>query len=198
MLLFGFVTCVHAEKFPENILKNGDFDSKLDQWHHWTHASATAVFLTEGKKAEPIIGENAAYINITKGGNAVGDIQLYQQPFFLEKDTIYTYGLWAKSVRPRNATIRIMHQGAPWNVYISKIIILTEEWKEFFITFKMPADDGNSRAGIIMGTDKNDVWVDHVRLYEGEYVQDIEGAEPHPVEPGGKLATTWAWIKRQQ
>ena len=198
MLLFGFVTFVHAEKPPENILRNGDFDNKLDEWHHWTHESANAVFLTEGKKAEPIIGENAAYVNIVKGGDAVGHIQLYQQPFFLEKDTIYTYGLWAKSEKPRNATIRIMHQGAPWNVYTSKIISLTEIWKEFFITFTMPEDDVNSRAGIIMGTDKNDVWIDHVRLYEGKYVQDIEGTEPFPVEPDGKLATTWAMLKKQQ
>lgn len=197
MLLFGLATFIYAEEFPENILKNGDFDDNLDQWHHWTHASANAVFLTEGKKAEPIIGKNVAYVNIAKGGDAVGHIQLYQQPFFLEKDTIYTYGLWAKSEKPRNATIRIMHQGVPWNVYISKTISLTEEWKEFFITFKMSVDDANSRAGIIMGTNKNDVWVDHVRLYEGEYVQDIEGAEPQAVEPDGKLAMTWATLKEQ-
>ena len=198
MLLFGFVTFGYAEKPPENILKNGDFNNKLDQWHHWTHASANAVFLTEGKRAEPIIGENVAYVNIAKGGDAVGHIQLYQQPFFLEKATIYTYGLWAKSEKPRNATMRIMHQGAPWNVYTSQIISLTKEWKEFFITFTMSENDGNSRAGIIMGTDKNDVWVDHIRLYVGEYVQDIEGAEPHPVESNGKLATTWAKLKKQQ
>lgn len=198
MLLFGFVTFAYAEKPPENILKNGDFNNKLDQWHHWTHASAKAVFLTEGKRAEPIIGENVAYVNIAKGGDAVGHIQLYQQPFFLEKATIYTYGLWAKSEKPRNATMRIMHQGVPWNVYTSQIISLTKEWKEFFITFTMPENDGNSRAGIVMGTDKNDVWVDHIRLYMGEYVQDIEGAEPHPVEPDGKLVTTWAKLKKQQ
>ncbi len=198
MLLFGFVTCVYAEKPPENILRNGDFDNKLDQWHHWTHASANATFQTEGKKAEPIAGDNAAYINIAKGGDAVGHIQLYQQPFFLEKDTRYTYSLWAKSEKPRNATMRIMHQGAPWNVYAAEIIHLTEIWKEFFITFTMPEDDANSRAGIIMGTDRNDVWVDHVRLYEGKYVQDIEGAEPHAVEPINKLATTWAKLKNQE
>lgn len=198
MLLLGFMTFVYAENPPENILKNGDFDNKLDQWHLWTHESANAVFLTEGKKAEPIIGENVAYVNIVKGGDLVHHIQLYQQPFFLEKDTIYTYGLWAKSEKPRNATMRIIHQGAPWNIYISQVIILTEAWKEFFITFTMPEDDANSRAGIIMGTDRNDVWVDHVRLYKGQFVQDIEGVEPHAVEPVNKLATTWATLKSQE
>ena len=193
--LLGLTTLAYAEKLPENILKNGDFDDKLAEWHHWTHESAAAVFQTEGNKAEPIVGKNAAYIKISKGGNALGHIQLYQQPFTLEKDTTYTYNLWAKSEKPRNVTMRIMHQGAPWNVYSAKSISLIETWKEFFITFKMPVDDVNSRAGIIMGIEKVDVWVDHIRLYEGEFVSDIEGAEPHAVEPSSKLTITWAELK---
>ncbi len=195
--LFGLTTLSYSEKLPENILKNGDFDLKLDGWHHWTHESAAAVFQTEGNKAEPIVGKNAAYIKINKGGNALGHIQLYQQPFTLEKDTTYTYSLWAKSEKPRNVTMRIMHQGAPWTVYAPKSINLTEEWKEFFITFEMPVDDVNSRAGIIMGIEKVDVWLDHIRLYEGKYISDIEGAEPHAVESANKLTTTWAKLKNR-
>ena len=195
MLLLGFITHLCAEKPPENILKNGDFDLNLQGWHHWTHESANALFQTEGKKAEPIVGKNVAYIKINKVGNALGHIQLYQQPFTLLEGTTYTYSLWAKSEKPRNVTMRIMHQGAPWNVYSGRSIRLSETWKEFFITFKMPVDDVSSRAGIIMGLEKVDVWIDHVRLYEGEYISDIEGAEPHAVEPSRKLTTTWATLK---
>ncbi len=195
--MLGLVMVAYSDKPPENILQNGDFDLKLDQWHHWTHESANALFTTEGNKAEPIIGKNAAYIAINKAGNAIGHIQLYQQPFTLEKDITYTYSLWAKSEKPRNITMRIMHQGAPWTVYAPKSINLSEEWQEFFITFKMPVDDVNSRAGIIMGTQRIDVWIDHVRLYEGEFVQDIEGVEPHAVELSNKLATTWATLKNR-
>ena len=195
VLLFGFVTLAYTAKPPENILNNGDFDLHLQGWHHWTHESANALFQTEGKKAEPIVGKNVAYIKINKVGNALGHIQLYQQPFTLLEDTTYTYSLWAKSEKPRNVTMRIMHQGAPWNVYSGRSIGLSEEWKEFFITFEMPVDDVSSRAGIIMGLEKVDVWIDHVRLYEGEYVSDIEGAEPQAVEPSDKLATTWATLK---
>ena len=197
ILLFGLSTLAYSEQLPENILKNGDFDLRLDQWHHWTHESANAVFLTEGKKAEPVVGENAAYISITKEGNAVGNIQFYQQPFTLKKDTIYTYSVWAKAEKPRNTTMRIMHQGIPWNVYTSLVMNVTEIWSEFVITFTMPVDDVNSRAGIIMGTDKTDVWLDHIRLYEGEHVQDVEGVEPQAVQPDAKLATTWSSLKRR-
>ena len=194
ILLFGVVMLAHTAKPPENILKNGDFDFKLDGWHHWTHADAAALFQTEGKKAEPIAGKNAVYIKISKAG-ALWHIQFYQQPFTLEKGTTYTYSLWAKSEKPRTVKMRILHQGAPWNEYANAQINLSEEWKEFFITFKMTADDVNTRAGIIMGAEKVDVWLDHIRLYEGKYVSDIEGAEPQAVEPSGKLSITWAALK---
>ena len=50
--------------------------------------------------------------------------------------------------------MRILHQGAPWNEYARQTINLSEDWKEFFITFEMPVDDVSSRAGIIMGLQK--------------------------------------------
>ena len=194
MLLVGFSTLTYGAKLPENILNNGDFDLHLQGWHHWTHADAAALYQTEGKKAEPIAGKNAVYVKISKAG-ALWHIQFYQQPFTLEKGTTYTYNLWAKSEKPRNVVMRILHQGDPWNEYAKKEIGLTEEWKEFFITFKMTADDVSTRAGIIMGAEKVDVWLDHIRLYEGEYVSDIEGAEPQAVKPSDKLATIWATLK---
>ena len=84
--LFGIAALTYGAKLPENILKNGDFDLKLDGWHHWTHADAAALFQTEGKKAEPVAGKNAAYVKISKAG-ALWHIQFYQQPFTLEKGT---------------------------------------------------------------------------------------------------------------
>ena len=195
--LLGISTVASAENPPENILKNGDFDNLLDQWHHWTHENANANFLTGGRRDEPIIGKNTAYININDAGDALWHIQFYQQPFTLEKGKTYTYNLWAKSEKPRSLIMRILHQGDPWNEYAKETINLTELWTEFFITFKMTADDANTRAGMIMGGQKVDVWFDHIRLYEGDHFQDIEGAEPHSVNSDSKLATTWASLKNQ-
>lgn len=184
-----------AEKPPENILKNGDFDLNFESWHHWTHANAAALFQTEGKKAEPVAGKKVVYIKISGAGDAPWHIQFYQQPFTLEKNTTYTYNLWAKSEVPRDVKMRILHQGAPWNEYAAKQINLSETWEEFFVTFKMPEDDVSSRAGIIMGGTKADVWLDHIRLYVGEFVSDIERAAPQAIEPLDKLATTWAALR---
>lgn len=195
MELFSLAILIYAAKPPENILKNGDFDLNLEGWHHWTHAEATALFQTEGKKAEPIVGKKAVYIKISKAGGAIWHIQFYQQPFTLEKGTTYTYNLWAKSEKPRTVVMRILHQGAPWNEYARQTINLSEAWKEFFITFKMTVDDVNSRAGIIMGGQKVDVWLDHIRLYEGEFVSDIEDGQPQAVDPSDKLTTTWAALR---
>ena len=187
---------VYAADAPDNILKNGDFALNLDQWHSWTHESADARFQTEGKKAEPIVGKKVAAIEIKKTGNAIWHIQFYQQPFTLEKGKTYTFNVWAKSEVARTVRMRVLHQGAPWTEYAMKEISLSEAWKEFFITFTMPADDVNSRAGIIMGGQKGDVWLDHLRLYEGEFVSDIDDAAPQAVKPAGKLAMTWAALKR--
>lgn len=192
--VLGGTMIAAAEKLPENILLNGDFDLNLEAWHHWTHESAGALFETEGNKAEPIAGKKAAYVKISKAGDALWHIQLYQQPFTLEKGITYTYSLWAKSEAPRGVRMRILHQGDPWTEYAVKAINLSEEWQEFFITFDMPVDDVSSRAGIIMGSEKVDVWFDHIQLYEGEFV----GEGPQPVEPTGKLAITWAALKEVQ
>lgn len=197
MLLFGFVTHVYAQKPPENILKNSDFDLNLEGWQHWTHAEATALFQTEGRKAEPVAGKKAVYVKISKAGGAIWHIQFYQQPFTLEKGTTYTFNLWAKSEKPRTIRMRIIHQGDPWTEYAVKPINLSEEWQEFFVTFKMPVDDVSSRADIIMGAEKVDVWIDHVRVYEGEFISDIEGAQPQAVDPSDKLTTTWAALKNR-
>jgi len=71
-------------------------------------------------------GKNAAYIRINKPGDAPWHIQFYQQPFTLFKGTTYTYSLWAKSEKLRTATMRILHQGAPWTIYATQQIILSE------------------------------------------------------------------------
>ena len=180
-----------------NILQNGDFDRNLEQWSHWTDASAAVTFQTEGKKAKPIVGKKVAYIKISKAGNADWHIQLYQQPFALTKGKTYTFSLWAKSEKPRTITMRILHQGAPWNEYVRMKINLTAEWQLFFVTFKMPADDPNSRAGVIMGGEKADVWLDHIRLYEGEFVDDLQNGKLRAVEAKHKLTTNWGKIKTQ-
>ena len=198
LLLFGFVTLAYtARSHPKISSKMAISTSALKDGTIGRMPMPLLFFKPKAKKRNPIAGKNAAYIKISKVGGALGHIQLYQQPFTLEKGTTYTYNLWSKSEKPRNVTMRIMHQGAPWNVYAAKSINLSEDWKEFFITFEMPVDDVSSRAGVIMGTEKVDVWLDHIRLYEGEYVSDIEGAEPQAVEPSGKVTITWAELKSE-
>jgi len=188
---------VLADDPPLNILQNGDFDRNLEQWSHWTDASATATFQTDGKKAKPIAGKKVAYIKISKAGNAAWHIQFYQQPFALTKGKTYTFSLWSKSEKPRTITMRILHQGAPWNEYARLKVNLTAEWQSFFVTFKMPADDPNSRAGVIMGGVKADVWLDHMRVSEGEFVDDLQKGKPRAVEAKHKLTANWGKIKTQ-
>ena len=191
------VTRVPADAPPLNILQTGDFARNLEQWSHWTDASAAVTFQTEGKKAKPIVGKKVAYIKISKAGNAAWHIQFYQQPFALTKGKTYTFSLWSKSEKPRTVTMRILHQGAPWNEYARLKVNLTAEWQSFFVAFKMPADDPNSRAGVIMGGVKADVWLDHMRVSEGEFVDDLQKGKPRAVGAKHKLTANWGKIKTQ-
>lgn len=60
--------------------------------------------------------------------------------------------------------------------------------------------DPNGRIRIATGQAKEKVWVDHVRLYEGQYeeedLDELQGRIVRAVAPSGKLATAWASIKK--
>lgn len=47
-----------------------------------------------------------------------------------------------------------------------------------------------------MGTQlqKEDIWLDHFRVYQGDFIED-DLSRPKAVEPTGKLATTWGELK---
>jgi hypothetical protein len=42
---------------------------------------------------------------------------------------------------------------------------------------------------------KDDVWFDHFRVYQGEYVPEELGQPKISVTPMGRLATAWGQIK---
>lgn len=195
LILVVYVSRVSADD-PENVLKNGDFEFNLDGWMNWTDASAAIEVQVEGKKADPVSGEKVAYIEIIKPGAANWHIQFYQQPFTLEKGKKYTYSLWGKSDgESRQARIRIIHQGDPWNEYATEDVTFNESWAEYFVTFSMTVDDASSRCGVILGGSKVDVWLDHIRLYEGEYFSDLGDAQPRRADLRDKLAATWGQIR---
>ena len=115
----------------------------------------------------------------------------------LNKDTTYTLSVWAKSDdKPQPVELKVIKHQNPWTNYKTQAVTLTPEWKEFNVTFKQPEDDPIGRVDIFLGRADGDVWIDHVRLYEGDYFNDeVREMPDEAVEPAAKLATTWANIK---
>lgn len=183
----------HAIRIPENILENGDFELGAVAWHFWTHDDADATFHIEDNHDTAYFGEKVLHVKINKAGNQLFHIQLYQFPFTLHKWETYTYSLWAKSDKIRDVSMRVIHQGIPWNVYAEKRITLSPQWNEYFITFEMTLGiDRDARVDVMMGLETVDVWFDKIQLYEGEYVRD-----PLPVKPIKKISLTWSSLKSE-
>ena len=196
-LVLAYTAAWAADEEPENIIKNPDFEMNYDNWQFWTEGGAVAERLIESKKVEPVVGDNVAYVRIDKAGTGGNHIQFYQGPLVLNKDTTYTLSVWAKSDdKPQPVELKVIKHQNPWTNYKTQAVTFTPEWKEFNVTFKQPEDDPIGRVDIFLGRADGDVWIDHVRLYEGDYFNDeVREMPDEAVEPAAKLATTWANIK---
>lgn len=183
---------------PENIVMNGDFESLTQNWDFWTEPDAIAEWHVLNKKVDPIDGDNVAYVKVTKGGAAWNCIQFYQGGLTLNIKK-YTLCVWGKSnVDRRPVFLAVHHHEDPWTMYGSINIALETSWKEYTLTFNQPVADNNARVNIGLGGSMGDVWVDHVRLYEGVYFNDeVRKPSKQAVGLQGKLTTTWGNIKAQ-
>ena len=142
---------------PKISSKTAISTSTLKRWHHWTHeTAATALFQIEGKKAEPVVGKKVAYIKISKAGNARMACPVLSATLHTWRKVRHLHlqpmGEERKAENGRNAysSSRRTHG---MNTLDRQSTYL-KHGQEFFITFKMPADDVSSRAGIIMGAEK--------------------------------------------
>lgn len=180
-----------------NIVQNPSFENEFQAWSFWTEGGAVAVQLIDSKKEEPIEGRNVAYVEIDNGGTGKNHIQFYQGGLTLKAGKKYTLCVWAKSDGDRPVELCVQHHVNPWTSYTRKQVTFTDSWNEYTVTFDQPEDDTNARVNIYLGLSDIDVWIDHVRLYEGEYFDDeIRGKpEEQPVISQDRLIATWGKLK---
>lgn len=200
MIVFVFVCIVsisaYAQKKIENILQNPDFENVGNApWTMWVEDQSAVAQMIVDKK-EVFEGKQSLLIDITKKGGGMR-VELHQNPLILKKGQKLTYAFWAKtekdSIRP--AKMIVNHRAAPWTSYFFKEITITDEWKEFWGTFTMPADDNIAGVYIELRDTVGRTWFDHFRLYEGDYFEEDFGQKEKAVEPYGNFISTWARIK---
>ncbi len=188
---------IAAEEDPENILQNGDFELQFQGWLFWTEGGAIAERQIDDKEMEPIDGKNVAYVKIDKAGTGGNHIQFYQGPFLLKEGDEYTFSVWGKTDGdPQPVELRVLKHENPWTNYALEAVNFTDTWNEYSVTFIQPVDDNVSRVDLFLGRADGDVWIDHVRLYEGPYFNDgVRELPDQPVEARGKLIGVWGQIK---
>ncbi|MGQ9609292.1 MAG: carbohydrate binding domain-containing protein [bacterium] len=187
---------LYAQKEIENILQNPDFENVGNApWTMWVEDKNCVAQMIVDKK-ESFEGKQSLLIDISKKGSGMR-VELHQNPLVLKEGQKLTYAFWAKtekdSIRP--ARMIVNHRADPWTSYLFKEITITEEWKEFWGTFVMPADDNIAGVYIELRDTVGRTWFDHFRLYEGDYFEEDFGQKEKAVNPYGNLISTWAKVK---
>jgi len=176
----------------ENIVRNPSFEDGVDQWQLLVTAPAAAVWEAED---EGVAGQ-CAHISVTNVSGTDWHIEIHQSGQPLEAGQEYTFNVWGKTADVPNRPIGpglegIGGAGDWWETFI-----ITEEWQEFSRTW-VQAVAGSSTVHFALGQVKGEIWLDHIRLYEGVYVEaDLEDfKQDQAVELRDKLAITWGGIK---
>ncbi len=191
VLLAVIGTSAHAAAV-DNLLRNGDFEDGIAEWE--LRIGGDAIAEMASSEGEAIKGSKSVYINISSvAGTSAWHLSLYQEGHSLTEGVTYTLSLWAKAEGLRPVVIYVEQADDPWDEYGRLSVEANTQWLEFWTTFTA-ATTGPVWPRIALGESDVNIWVDNVRFYEGEYVEDV-GPES-AVSPAGKSATTWAGIKK--
>jgi len=194
MLAFSIVIGVNAHAGEvENLIRNGDFEDGIIEWNLRTSEGATATMKEE--KGESIKGRSCVFIDIDAvPGKTYWHLSLYQEGHMLEKDQTYTFSFWAKAEDFRPVVCYMEQTVDPWDEYGRKEVEVNEEWQEYWTTFTASLSEA-VWPRIALGQSDISIWVDNVRFYEGEYVEEEGLGREEAVEKAGKLIMTWAEMK---
>jgi len=184
----------------EILTQNSYFEDDLEGWE---------VFLEGGAQMEAIIddsdsvkGSQCVYLDIQQLGSDVGfwEVKLGQVILgTIEQGATYTLSLWAKGEETRQIRphLRIGAGGkSPWISQHAQTHDITTEWAVYHHSFSA----GGEKDGLLdiaLGTMMGNLWLDNIRLYEGQYEEDpdLGRAGKIAVKNSDKLATTWGKLK---
>lgn len=199
LLVLSLFLCLTAGADEiENLARNPDFEDGTFEWVLELHAGNGAAAELKSDK-DGVVGDKCALVETTKldGSGTWWHTGLNQNGHMVEAGITYTLAFWAKSEVKRPISGCMGENHGPWANWNMQNFTITPEWQEYWVTWTSVVTDKNARIRIPTGQAKESVWVDHVRLYEGNYEEeDLEGLViERSVEPSDKLATTWAEIK---
>jgi hypothetical protein len=196
MFLLAFFTIVSQESHSAqvvNLIRNGDFEDGLLDWELRQSEGASAEMKEE--RRDSVKGQRCVFIEINVvAGTSAWHLALYQEGHQIENGTTYTFSCWAKAEELRPAALYVEQASDPWDEYGRIEIQVEEEWQEYWTTFTASLS-GPVWPRIALGMSDVNIWVDNVRLYEGDYEEEEDLTRDSAVTPSGKLPITWAGVK---
>lgn len=177
----------------ENLLINGDFEEGTTGWSLELRKGAIAEMTIA--EEESVKGKQSLFIDIDKLDDVDYCVMLRQLYSIKKAGETYTFCVWAKCEKKgaRKIILVVQKSTDPWTSYSRKSFDINDEWKEYWMTFTA-AEETTVRTDVRLGMNLEDLWVDNIRFYKGEYVEEkIE--EQEAVVSAGKLPTAWAMIK---
>lgn len=196
MFLLAFSLVIGQESHSaqvENLIRNGDFEDGLLDWELRQSEGASAEMKEE--RRDSVKGQRCVFIEINVvAGTSAWHLALYQEGHQIENGTTYTFSCWAKAEEFRPASLYVEQAADPWDEYGRIEIQVEEEWQEYWTTFTASVSSP-VWPRIALGMSDVNIWVDNVRLYEGDYEEEEDISRDSAVTPSEKLPITWAGVK---
>jgi hypothetical protein len=201
LCLCGFLTILLSNSVAtagevENILTNPDFDAETTDWTLGGLADGAAGELIAEKVKSPVggVSGNVLYAKIDGLGNDAWEPEIHSPAFDVKAGSIYTVSFWAKTEAGQVRPLLVkFEQLDVWGGPSTVIDTITDDWAEYHYS---PTMDISSPPQVVLHITFEgstlDVWFDHFRVYEGDYVPEELGTA---IKPIGKLGATWGYIK---
>jgi len=193
------VLSVHAQVGKNQII-NGDFENPLDpeKGQRWEFCCGLAQGKMDIDKKEFVKGKQSMLVTVSAIGAVAWEPHVKIIGLSVEKGKKYTYSAFMKAEKQRSIVIDTRRCAAEIFFGNSGVIQISTEWKEYSWTVTATeTNDGDVMVLTQLGVDKANTWIDNARFYEGEYTADLEmNAVQKAVSPSGKVALTWASIKK--
>ena len=193
----------HAtSKEVKNLIRGGgDFEDQQELLLNWTYeVHGGFVAIAKIDKKDSLTGKSCVLLDIQQLNKDTQEwwrLQFKQINQVVENGKKYTLSFWAKVEEPRPIHTWIGMEVDPWAGLggEKEWNVVDLDWNEYFITFTANQDFNNTRLTVIGGYAKANVWLDHVRFYEGDYVPEEGLSRDLAVKPKNRLAVTWGALK---
>ena len=186
----------------ELLLENHSFEEDMEAWELEDGACCDrgGLYTMEIDKGNPQHGKQSLKVVGHKATGTGWHAKVKQRDVSMKSGETYTVIFWARSEKPREVSLSVQMQHAPWTFYQGGAInLLGPEWTEYHITFQSGADvERDMWVGLAIAQSDVDFWIDNFRYFEGEPEDDLNRETPFPVDPKEKLATQWGEIKSER